>query len=106
MSLEQIIEHNLQAAGISGSYFYFVSGEPEGGKISIDLFFKATYSKLPRIKAYFSQGFYIDGEYWHMIDRMFSAGDNGNADFGCTLIRGRVDDTALQRLARKKVFVY
>ena len=106
MSLEQILRHNLQAAGIFDEYFFLVNGEQESGKMDLDLFFRAAYSDLPKIRAYFCRGFYIDGEYWHIIDRTFSAGESGNADLGCTLIRGRIDDTALQRLASQKMFVY
>lgn len=106
MSLEQLIEHNLKAAGIYGSYFYFVNGEPESEKMYLDLFFRAGCSDLQRIAAYFCKGFFIDGEYWHIVNRTFSAGKSGNADFGCTLIKAPVTNELLTRLSSQKVFVY
>ena len=106
MNLERIIETSLNHAQIYSDYFYFVNGEPESGKMYLDLFFRAGYKDLHRIAAYFCKGFFIDGEYWHIVNRTFSAGKSGNADFGCTLIKAPFTNELLTRLASKKVFVY
>ena len=106
MSLGLIIQHVVRTAGITGDYFYFIDGEPENGEMSLDIFFKGDYSKLPFFEAYFDRGLYIDDEYWCITDRLFSAGKNGNADFGCTFIKGISPVVNLPLSKKNKTLVY
>lgn len=103
--LQEIIEHFLGWTGVHKAYILIFPDDE--GQESIDVYISFISSKEYQepMTAIFRRGVFIDGSFWHMTNRAFSA--RGSLVFwDFTLQKGRFDNEKMQRQALMPVLTY